>query len=252
MRAGRVLPLLLGALLLAGCQTDDRGVQVDLGAALRAYRQRLDRKPGRAQVERLVATLPAEQLTDLGVLYEREGRLDRAAWAYQQAIWRSPRFARAYVNLGNVLRRQGKPGEALFRYEQAMSADPGSFEAANNFADLCAERRERLPEAIARLSPFVQSPGPHRAYGLDTLGWLHHLQGDDPRAAELLGAALPEAGERDLDLRLALHRHLAAVHAALGDSAAAAHHEAEAARIERALPSPSGPSQQPPTKESRG
>ena len=194
------LVLVLGA---AGCETDQRGVRVDLGALARAYGERLDRAPGREQAERMVGALPAEQLNDLGVLYEREGRLERAAWAYQRAIWRSPRWAPAYVNLGNVLRKQGKPEEARLRYRQAMAVDPESFEAVNNFADLCAEERRDLGEAASLLAPMVEKAGEHRAFGLDTLGWIYHLQGDEARAAEALEAGLREAEEKDAELRAA-------------------------------------------------
>jgi Tfp pilus assembly protein PilF len=210
----RALLLLLLAALLAGCQTDRRGVQVDLGAVARAYKQRLDRQPSREQVERMVASLPAEQLNDMGVLYEREGRLDRAAWAYQQAIWRNPRFALAYVNLGNVLRQQGQTEDALFRYRQAMSADRNNFEAANNFADLCAEKGVHLDEAIGRLRTRLDAAGPHRAYGLDTLGWLYHQTGDEAAAAETLETALREPAAKDPRLRSLIEQHLAAVNQA--------------------------------------
>ena len=217
----RIIFLLLLGILLAGCQTDRKGVRINLTEAVRAYRQGLDRKPDRAQMERLVASLSAEQLNDMGVIYEREGRLDRAEWAYQHSVWRSPRFAVAYVNLGNVLRTQGKTEDALFRYRQAMSADRASFDAANNFADLCAEKRVHLDEALGRLKSAAKNPGPHQAYGLDTLGWLYHLTGDDARAAETLNAALTNSGAKDTGLRLAIHEHLAAVYGAMGKQAAA-------------------------------
>jgi Tfp pilus assembly protein PilF len=210
----RALLLLLVPAFLAGCQTDRRGVQVDLGAVARAYKQRLDRQPSREQVERMVASLPAEQLNDMGVLYEREGRLDRAAWAYQQAVWRNPRFALAYVNLGNVLRKQGQTEDALFRYRQAMSADRNNFEAANNFADLCAEKGVHLDEAIGRLRTRLDAAGPHRAYGLDTLGWLYHRTGDEAAAAEALEMALKEPASKDPKLRGLIEEHLAAVNQA--------------------------------------
>jgi hypothetical protein len=238
-RARRGLPILILAALLAGCQTGREGVRVDLTALLRAYRERLDRKPTRAEAERIVATLKPQQLNDLGVLYEREGRLDQAAWAYQHAIWRGPRFAPAYVNLGNVLRKQGKTEEALFRYRQAMSADPESFEAANNFADLCAEKGMHLEQAIAVIEPAAARPGPHRAYGLDTLGWLYHLRGDEAKAAAALEAALREPQPTDLSLAVAVHEHLAAVYAALGREAEAAEQEAKARQTKQHL----GPTQ---------
>ncbi len=137
-----------------------------------------------------------------------------AAWAYQQAIWRNPRFALAYVNLGNVLRQQGQTEDALFRYRQAMSADRNNFEAANNFADLCAEKGVHLDEAIGRLKIRLDAAGPHRAYGLDTLGWLYHQTGDEAAAAETLETALREPVAKDSKLRSLIEQHLAAVNQA--------------------------------------
>lgn len=236
-----VSPVLLLAFSVTGCQTGREGVGLDVSAALRAYRNRLDRRPGRAEVERIVAAMKAERLNDLGVLYEREGRLKDAAWAYEQAIWRDLRFAPAYVNLGNVLRKQGKPAEARFRYRQAMVADPHSFEAVNNFADLCAEERVDLEKAITLLTPMVESAGLHRAYGLDTLGWLYHLRGDERKAAETLEAALREAGAGKASLRVKVHEHLAAVYAELGREGEAAAQEAEARRMKAVMSGPVEP-----------
>ncbi len=237
-RSGRLLLVLLVA-GACGCETDKEGVQVDLTRAARAYQEAVDRKPGRKEMERIIARLPAEQLNDLGVLYEREGRLDDAVWAYQHAVWRNPRYARAYVNLGNVLREQGKYDQARFRYRQAMAADPRSFEAANNFADLCAAEGTCLEEAIRRLEPLVETAGPYRAYGLDTLGWLYHLQGEDERALELLEAALGEADATDDSLCVTVHQHLAETCRSLGRTAEAEAHEGEARR----RGSPSNPGQ---------
>lgn len=208
-----VLPLLLVA---SGCETDAEGVQVDLTAAARVYREQVDRKPGREEMKRIVAQLPADQLNDLGVLYEREGRSQDAVWAYQQAIWRDPRCSRAYVNLGNVLRKQGKFDQARFRYRQGMAADPTSFEAANNFADLCATEGTCIDEAIGRLEPVVEEAGPYRPYGLDTLGWLYHLQGADERALDTLETARREAGTTDPALTETIDTHLSEVRASLG------------------------------------
>jgi Tfp pilus assembly protein PilF len=225
MRRRRSFPALLLAalaLFLSGCQTSRDGVYVDVSALARAYRERADRKPDRAQMEQLVKKLPPEQLTDLGVMYEREQRLDRAEWAYQHAIWRDPRYARAYVNLGNVLRQQGKVEEARYRYRQAMTADPNSIEAVNNFADLCAQDGTATDEAIAKLEPLVEQAGHLRPYALDTLGWLYHQKGDDERARQVLLAALRETNAKDSPLRESVRTHLAAVYQALGRA-----HEAE-------------------------
>jgi len=206
---GLLLPGLVLSAALAGCQTDQQGVMVNASALARAYRENVEKRPSREQLDRIIEGLPAAQLTDLGVMYEREGNLDRAAWAYQQAIRRDLRYAPAYVNLGNVLRSQHQTEAALLRYRQALSADPRSFDGANNFADLCASEGVHLDEAIARLEPMLDSAGPHRCYGLDTLGWLHHLRGDDARAVAVLESALAEAPADDPALLSAINAHLA-------------------------------------------
>lgn len=228
-----------------GCETDRDGVTVDVSAALEVYRDQVDRKPSRAQLEGMIARLPPEQLVDLGVLYEREGRLEEAAWAYQHAVWRDPRYAQAYVNLGNVLRQQGKPQEAGLRYRQAMAADPKCFEAANNFADLCAEQGQCLDEAVERLEPLLQEAGPYRPFGLDTLGRLYHLQGDHERALEVFEKALEEAPSDQLSLQATIHLHLADALKAVGRLAESEAHEAAARGIQEQMASaPSGPGEE--------
>ncbi len=231
VRRRRMVPALLLAALagcLCGCQTSQDGVYVNVSALLQAYRQRASREPDRGQMEQLVENLPPEQLTDLGVMYEREQRLDRAEWAYQHAIWRDPHYARAYVNLGNVLRQQGKPEEARYRYRQAMTADPNSVEAVNNFADICAADGTSTDEAIAKLEPMVEKAGSLRPYALDTLGWLYHQKGDDERARQLLTTALRETNGKDDPLRDSVCTHLAAVFKALGRAQEAEGYESEA------------------------
>lgn len=231
VRRRRVVPALLLAALagcLCGCDTPRDGVYVNVSALVEAYRARANREPDRAQMEQLVENLPPEQLTDLGVMYEREQRLDRAEWAYQHAIWRDLHYARAYVNLGNVLRQQGKVEEARYRYRQAMTADPNCVEAANNFADLCAADGTSTDEAIAKLEPMVERAGSLRPYTLDTLGWLYHQKGDNERARQLLTTALRETEAKNEALRASVSTHLAEVDKALGGAQEAAGSGAEA------------------------
>ena len=242
--ATTIIGLLLLAMLIVaapGCQTDRNGMTVDVSAAIEVYRDQVDRRPGRDELDRMIARLPAEQLNDLGVLYENEGRLEDAAWAYQHAVWRDPRYGQAYVNLGNVLREQGKLDQARLRYRQAMALDPDGFEAANNFADLCAEEGQLLDEAIERLAPVVDEAGPHRPFGLDTLGWLYHLRGEQERAREVLEEALEEAPSHQPALRATIHLHLAETYKALGQLAESESHDAAARGIRgQTAPAPAG------------
>jgi tetratricopeptide (TPR) repeat protein len=233
-----LLALLLMGVALGGCDTEQDGVMVDVSALVRAYRENVDRQPTRAQMMKLIERLPAEQLNDLGVLYEREGRLDEAAWAYQRAISRDIRYAPAYINLGNVRRKQNRAAEARGHYRQAMVAAPGSFEAVNNFADLCATDAHDVEEAIARLEPMIGHAEAYRPYGLDTLGRLYCARGDHVKAVGLLETALAEAEGNDPVLRASIHKHLGETLRMLGRVAEAERHDEEAQRIAAASAPP--------------
>ncbi len=221
---------MLSLVLLAGCQTGPQGVQVNFTQLYRAWRERGEAAPSRKNVEALLALMTAAQHNDLGVLYEREGRLTDAQREYSRAIEKDYRFTRAYINLGNLLRKQGDYKQALERYRQALTLEPQSFEAANNFADLCGFLNANLEEAIARLQPCLSAAGDKTAYGLDTLGWLQHLQGADAEAAQTLERARNLAPANEKPLRAAVSQHLAAVYDKLGraEESAAAAQEARA------------------------
>lgn len=237
---------------LAGCQTDRDGVAINLTALRQVLRHRHRIRP--AQIDRLTRALTPPQHNDLGVLYEREGRLDDAIRQYQLAISKDCRFATAYVNLGNVRRKQGQEQEALFRYRQAMAADPNNLAGVNNFADLCADLGQHLDEAIARLSAALEAQAAPNAYGLDTLGRLYCAAGQPERALPVLESALELAGGNDA-LAATIHCHLALAYAALGRLPEAAHHAQhardlgctprQAAQLGRALGQPGSESDTP-------
>jgi len=243
MRVPRLAIVL--ALALAGCQTDSDGVTLNLTALRQALRHR-DRI-GPAQTQWLTQALTPAQHNDLGVFYERDGRLDDAARQYTRAILKDCGLAKAYVNLGNVRRKQGRAQDALLRYRQAMTLAPHDLAAVNNFADLCADLGEHLDEAIALLSEALNAQADANPYGLDTLGWLYHLAGQPERALPALQAAAGSAGG-DRALAATIQYHLALVHAALGrrGDAVQAAREAkqlgctpgQAAELERALGRP--------------
>jgi len=233
------------SLPIAGCQTDREGIRLDLVQLYRAWRAHHDPQPSRKQVEALLARMTAQQHNDLGVLYEREGRLAQAKREYERAIAKNYRFTRAYINLGNALRKQGDYQQALWRYRQALCLEPANFEAANNFADLCAfllvlrsegasllrrVAQANLDEAIERLTSCLPSAAEKMAYGLDTLGWLHHLKGANEEAAKSLQRALASASPGDKSLRATINFHLSVVYESLGrrEESAAAMNEARA------------------------
>lgn len=89
---------------------------------------------------------PAEH-NDLGVVYEREGRLDLAEKEYRRALRVDPGLARARVNLGNLAARAGRWREAEGRYRRALRDAPADADALNNLAVALTRQNRRLAEA---------------------------------------------------------------------------------------------------------
>jgi protein O-mannosyl-transferase len=64
-------------------------------------------------------------LLNLGVAFEKEGRLDDAIAQYQQILKIAPDFTRANHTLGKLLLRQGRLDEAIVQYQKALKLDQG-------------------------------------------------------------------------------------------------------------------------------
>jgi tetratricopeptide (TPR) repeat protein len=92
---------------------------------------------------------------NLGVVLQRQGRVDEAADLYRQAIASTPDYASAQTNLGVILAGQGKHEEAIALYRRALSEDPQYAIAHTNLGDELlvagrySEAHEQLAEAIS-------------------------------------------------------------------------------------------------------
>ncbi|MEO7192539.1 MAG: TIGR03790 family protein [Vicinamibacterales bacterium] len=121
-----------------------------------------------------------------------------------------PRFVDAHLQLALKYESDKAYDKAVERYRRVLAINPDEHTALNNLAFVLAVYQKSPKEAL----PFAE-----RAYRLakqpaviDTLGWVHHLNGDDRAAAFFLEEGLRSAPE-DPDLLL----HAAAVHVALND-----------------------------------
>ena len=74
--------------------------------------------------------------TNLGNAFQKQGKLEQSAQAYQKAIQIQPDYAEAYFNLGNSLREQGKLQQSAQAYQKAIQIQPDYADAHFNLAML--------------------------------------------------------------------------------------------------------------------
>jgi tetratricopeptide (TPR) repeat protein len=225
--SGRRLPaILIACVLTAGAAT---GSAQDASARARhAYTRAVELETAGNHAAALALLWEAARLTPhdadvqnaLGEALERIGALDAAVDAYRSAVSERPDFRKASNNLILALVKSGKGEEAVQR-ARARAADApddpdrhftlGLAQSEQNVADAMASfrrvleiaprhalarynlalvlrRADRLPEAIDELARALAiEPRPEIQY---TLGVIYWHQGDLPRAAQALRAAV--------------------------------------------------------------
>lgn len=127
------------------------------------------------------------------------------------------------IILANLYELDGVYDKAIERYRRILELSPDHATALNNLAYALAVRKNSVQEALplAEKAYAVSNKNPNVA---DTLGWIHHLAGQDDKAAEYL-----EEAARSGIPNAQIHLHFAIVSAAIGNTL-----QAEVA-LERAL-----------------
>jgi protein O-mannosyl-transferase len=124
---------------------------------------------------------------NLGVVLQREGRLDEAANLYREAIAGIPDYTSAQTNLGTILAGQGKTQEAIALYRHALSEDPRYTTAhANLGSELLAAGQ--FSESYAQLSEAIRED-PQLAQARGDMGVLLAAQGRFTEAKPFLEQA---------------------------------------------------------------
>jgi uncharacterized protein (TIGR03790 family) len=145
-----------------------------------------------------------------GALVDQD-RTDEVEQALLGAVKADPRLTLAQIQLATLYETAGAHDKARARYEQILAVEPNNAIILNNLAyslAVHAGERERALDLAERAFRLAKAPAI-----ADTLGWIHHLRGDDRAASPLLesaAAALP--GNVDILV------HAAVVRAALGDA----------------------------------
>ena len=138
-----------------------------------------------------------------------------ARQALEQATAAADRLAPAHVLLAMLYEQAREYDMAIERYRRVLALIPNDPIALNNLAYALAVHRNEPREALP-LAEKAYAISNDNASFADTLGWIHHMLGDDQAAAPLLDHAVDrDAGNADTQL------HAAIVSAAIGRTEAA-------------------------------
>jgi Tfp pilus assembly protein PilF len=122
----------------------------------------------------------------------------------------------AELGLAHLYEQAGAFDDAAKRYRKVLALRPNDATALNNLAYLLAVYHKAPAEALP-LAKRAHELTPASASVTDTLGWIHHLLGDDKLALPLLTDAMRRA-PRSAEI----HLHAAVVSAAAGRPSGAA------------------------------
>jgi uncharacterized protein (TIGR03790 family) len=140
----------------------------------------------------------------------RLGNTAEAQKAFLRATELEPKMTTAQLALGSMFDQAGEYEKAIERYRTVLTLDPQNPIALNNLAYGLAVHLKQPKDALTlaeRAYALTKSP----VIG-DTLGWIHHLLGNDEAALPLVDRAVA-ALKDDADVLV----HAAVVRGALGD-----------------------------------
>jgi tetratricopeptide (TPR) repeat protein len=142
--------------------------------------------------ERVRWPLSAAGHNDLGLLFERAGKLERARAEYERAAAAAPDEPLYHFNLANALAAFEERPAAERAYREAIRLRPAFADAHNNLANLLLELGRRH-EAHREALRAVEIDGPRAAYYQDTLGRVLLALEAYPEAVRAFRRAIEEA-----------------------------------------------------------
>ena len=170
---------------------------------------------------RLISVPAAKQAgvhpDSLKSLLRAEVRMSRqdfagARQALEDATSRDGRLAAAQLSLAMLYEQEKEYDKSIERYRKFLDLNPDNALALNNLAYALAVRKNSPKEALP-LAEKAYTLAQGSASVADTLGWIHHLTGNNEKANELLGKAALAAPKN-----AEIHLHLAIVSADLGQN----------------------------------
>ncbi len=142
-----------------------------------------------------------------GVIYQLQGDLERARWAYEESLKISPGYFRSYYNAGIVYKKMGALDKAIASYEKAIALDPRHPFVYNNLGVILIDKGELKKAEAVFIRAIGINPRYEKAYF--NLGNVYFRDKEYGKAAEAYRAAVrirPDYREADEMLREAIAR----------------------------------------------
>lgn len=165
--------------------TFDRAVQAlstgDYGAAEQGFQAVLKQQPNNVGA-----------VGNLGILYARTNRVDKAITEYQRALRLSANDETILLNLGIVYLKEELHSRALPYFERVLAIDPHN-QQAQRLIDVCRLYAGQLIPALRDLKLRVEE-NPRDEQLLFLLGFAYLKSGDSKAAQEIFNQMLEAAG----------------------------------------------------------
>lgn len=152
--------------------------------------------------------LDAQGYNNLGLLYEKQGKLELAIQNYEQSLNKS-REPETLFNLGNAYLKNKSYTEAISYYKEAVGLNPEFADCYNNLAYTYMEENLDLNEAMNYVEQALRLKPSNKVYYLDTLGMIQFKKGLLREAAK----SFEEASELAVDKKVSslIYYHLGLV-----------------------------------------
>jgi len=108
--------------------------------------------------------LQAKARRDQGVAFQQLGQVDKALFAYAEALNLDPEYPEAYYDRGTALIQKGAPDEALIAFQAAIQFDPLFIDAYGAMTAVHAQRRQWEQALILWDEYLAHQPQNGRAY----------------------------------------------------------------------------------------
>jgi len=130
---------------------------------------------------------------ELGNTYARNRELDKALWAYDEALKSNLGYDEIYFNLATVESMLNKHEEAYINYKRATSINPLSLDAFLSLGNYYLRKLDTEPSAVesaTRVFKHIISVDPQNKESYNNLGYMYLRKKDRENAAECFARAV--------------------------------------------------------------